>query len=199
MLGNARIKLDIHTDHPEERPGELPLLFVDETGTERRIPVPVAEFPLIVTLPKLPVARALRGLPHDTGPVEVQMWTFHPTVNALNQILFSHRANAVDLGRVSLLPFARMLAKIGHAYAVAELGHESIEACSTDFIRGIDAGANNYVGSNALIEEPSPHLHYINHLEQDSTGIIVVTIRLFANLGAPTYQVVVGRRKRPGR
>ncbi len=96
--------------------------------------------------------------------------------------------------------FGRMLAKVGHSFAVAELGLDAFDPVLPDLIRqnGPQYLAH-YIGGSLGEEEPkSTNRHEIsistyNNINGDD--YIVVRIRLFSNYGMPTYYVVVGKLK----
>jgi hypothetical protein len=94
--------------------------------------------------------------------------------------------------------FARMLAKIAHAFVVAEYGPGSFIPFLNDIIRH-DAGAKAvYIGSLGRpdpLDAPSEYAYHLtaNTIIHDDKQIVVVMIRLFPYLGAPEHEVVVGQ------
>lgn len=98
-------------------------------------------------------------------------------------------------------PFARMLAKIGHTFAVATGQMSGFRPLLPDFILGRDSNAAFYVGGTFEITPPSHYGHEI-YLENGQVGnkeLMAARIRLFANFGTatygtPTYYVAVGDR-----
>lgn len=104
-------------------------------------------------------------------------------------------------GNHNSIPFVRMLAKIAHAFAVAEYGPNSFKPFLTDIIRKDDQQAwediwRRYIGTvDEEGEAFSPNLHEIR-LEPcviNGRFLLVCTIRLFAFLKgcSPVYEVVV--------
>jgi hypothetical protein len=101
-------------------------------------------------------------------------------------------------GRHNATPLIRMLAKIGHGYAIGEY------QIPFDFLTGIIREDNwdkssdiwpRYIGVQRLNDRPSQNLHEIGLGCRAVNGrhVIVCSIRLFACLPAsPTYDVVVG-------
>jgi len=88
----------------------------------------------------------------------------------------------------------RMLAKIGHSYAVAELGFEVFQPCLTPFIRGVHINCLQWIGCDEQIPPTSVSLHEIG-LETSlvrGRGALIVSLRLFACLGTPVYRMIVG-------
>ncbi|WP_249790895.1 hypothetical protein [Bradyrhizobium sp. SRL28] len=96
--------------------------------------------------------------------------------------------------------FMQFLAKIGHCYAVSVLGH-TFKPILSDMILADPAPPPNFylIGSygNARTDDPTANLHELDVSWQSADGVeyAVVSIRMFAKLGAPTYRVVAGERK----
>lgn len=102
---------------------------------------------------------------------------------------------ATDRVTLNSLALARMLAKIGHSFAIAELGLEAFEeAYVTHLVRGEDAPDWNYwVGGIPMTQSDSDtSLHKLRFLRRgDELSVI-------AHLFAPycprdAYEVIVGR------
>ena len=102
---------------------------------------------------------------------------------------------------LSALAFYKLIAKIAHLFAVAELGHtfapyliNLIESKSPMF-------ASHLIGSG-LGDSPPPsdQLHEIEFVPSlvgpKSDELLRVRIRLFANLGCPNHYAIVGSRWR---
>lgn len=101
--------------------------------------------------------------------------------------------------------FARQLAKIGHAYAVAELGLSGFIPFLCNLIRGIPPfdpyfhiGGSRYEKQTSRRLGPTPkHFHEvdISFPKKDGKTLVVVRIRLFSQYGMPTYFAVVGETR----
>ncbi len=90
----------------------------------------------------------------------------------------------------------RMLAKIAYADAIARIGLNNFKPLVIDLILREDIDPSTLVGTFAKIENPVGDqfkYHFTLH-EYTVEGVryLVSKIRLFSNLGAPTYLVVVG-------
>lgn len=96
--------------------------------------------------------------------------------------------------------FCRMLAKIAHAYAAAELGLDAFAPALDHYIRDTrQVRRFEWIGADELIPPPRPVFHDIRWRIQ-SVGMfnyLVVDLRLFSFLGSPQYHIVVGQTKRP--
>jgi hypothetical protein len=99
--------------------------------------------------------------------------------------------------------FARVLAKIAHATAIAHFGLGSFKPFLPDIIRGIDTNTGYYIGAGLPPTDPDPPLqagkHQVHHriamtqLRNDKGHVVLAAaIQLFPFTGAPTYTVIVG-------
>ena len=90
----------------------------------------------------------------------------------------------------------RMLAKIGHSFAVAELGERKFRPLLCDLIRKGEIAALNLIGGAPEWQgqRKSKALHEIGLGYQHHNGktYVVAKIRLFAAHDGPAYYVVVG-------
>jgi hypothetical protein len=93
--------------------------------------------------------------------------------------------------------FGRMLAKIGHSYAVGELGIDGFKPALTNIIRGQRPFfLTHYIGSQFTTAELGTDLHEVSF---DKTGLdggvfVIVRVRLFATYKTPAHLIVVGSR-----
>lgn len=93
----------------------------------------------------------------------------------------------------------RLLAKIGHAYAVAEIGLGVFRPFLLGIIRGGDTYLLRHLVGSAIGESDAAtdDLHEIGIVPPalfDCGNLVVAKIRLFANQGLTTHYVVVGER-----
>ena len=102
-----------------------------------------------------------------------------------------------------------MLAKIGHAYAVSQLGLAGFAPCLPDFVFGRPSrltpppGPGDLISGTEAAEPPGTSRHEISlRLEPNTLAypreyaekktIITVRIRLFSDLGVPAHYVLAG-------
>jgi hypothetical protein len=115
----------------------------------------------------------------------------------LNSFKETHDWDGKISVRMRPIEFARMLAKIAHSYAVAELGYGSFRPMVVDLILGKMDNISYAVGGDWESEPPvkdGRHLlsiHYLIDVDRKRAWI-VADIRLFSSIGTPTYHVVVG-------
>lgn len=165
-------------------------LSIETQGADGQVsnrPVAIADLPDVLFLLRFKhTAGVLLGQTNDTSNVEP--W-----------IRLGGGAKPIvgdTVARFDAFSFARMLAKIGHSFAVAELGISSFRPLVLDFLFGRSDKLSSLVGGS--FDEPvlATALHWLrlrDHVDFASRRhFIVANIRLFACLGAPTYHVVVG-------
>jgi hypothetical protein len=100
-------------------------------------------------------------------------------------------------GKATSRHLGRMLAKIAHSYAVAELGLDGFKPCLQKIILGTDIRhLAHYVGGTREIPPRSNDVYEIGLTTIQSTGnrpYLMATIRLLSDVqGMPEYWVVVG-------
>jgi hypothetical protein len=90
---------------------------------------------------------------------------------------------------------ARMLAKIGHGYAMAELGLGSFKPLLTDIILNRPPmHIGHYVGGLFGHMPKADDLHLITLSDFWRRNLVVVEVQLFADRELPVYVVVVGEK-----
>lgn len=191
-LGLLRQKLPFRTRHKKRRTGMLPVIY--HVGTERRtIQVPVADHHGAFAIPVLTPPSYLSGgerldLP---GVVAFKAKWHTPSLTRLQASL---GADTISVPFVDPIDLARMLAKIGYAFAVACLegnpgAFEEVYVLPT-ILDGPNAG--HYVGclpDAPKNNEPAGHQITLVRAPREVTTYI----RLFAEMDLPEYTVVVGR------
>jgi hypothetical protein len=91
--------------------------------------------------------------------------------------------------------YCRMLSKIAHAYATAELGYGSFRPVLCEFIRGgILERAWHWIGSDTATPPAEEHLHDIQWSTPtiNGTNYVMISLRLFSFMGSPRYHIIVG-------
>jgi hypothetical protein len=95
--------------------------------------------------------------------------------------------------------FSRMIAKIAHSFAVAEMGLEALspfELLLPDLILGRREDCGTLIGGNHRIDDRTPAANVLEvfNAVRAHQEFIVGRIRLLACLATPTYHAVVGVR-----
>ena len=190
MLGAFRIRMGFPTSRPKERPSKLPLSIIH---TDKRVEigsVEIPDHPAMLVMPTFStVPHVLLGM-HGTGTCGA--WSFIVNPDAIK----SHPEGT----RVGGMPFhaeifCRMLAKIAHAYAVADAGVNAFQPILPDFILGkTKMPVDYYIGCvpGAVPEEDTLHRVHLDQAEGNGLKYLTANIRLFAKFGAPQYHVAVG-------
>jgi hypothetical protein len=105
----------------------------------------------------------------------------------------------IEIGGFDELSYARMMAKIAHSYATAILVVDGFVPLLLDLILERTDEFSAFVGGDPM-QKPKPllkHQMQLNRPILGETQLAVVAIQLFAKFGAPVFQVVVGKIKRP--
>ncbi len=195
MLIEARVHLNMRTRRPKNRPTALPIYFNRPKGKEKN-ELPIDEHPLVLRLPRLRRAPILTGRQGSewVEHLDPPFWTFvgfpegtgdvRERVDALGE-------SATDFS-YSPTQFCLMLAKIAHAATVAHLGYGSFEPLLNRFIIEKSTEVHDYVGGQpnppSINRETSFHV-----VIRKGAKYILAYLCPFAHLGAPVYEVVVGR------
>lgn len=156
--------------------------------------VDIEDYPVTLLLVQISPPLALSGEPVHSATIRPWLYRFTCDLDLLRR-----RYNLTDFATTSLDTDAlcRVLAKIAHSYAVTELGLEGFVPALRSFILGRVNDHFRLVGGELQTAPPTANFHEIG-LEVDGAGRVIVRIRLFANLGAPVYRVVVGVSPNPG-
>jgi hypothetical protein len=145
-------------------------------------------------------AAVLLGLPHGIGD---KNWLLKIFSNPDHENAMQENFPAWDKThsfRARHIEFARMIAKIGHGYAVAEYGRsdlETFEPMAVDVILGRSKDWSYLVGGSleiAPVEPPGPSHRLTLKIIADgmARSLIVVEMRFFCQSLTPTYHAVVG-------
>jgi hypothetical protein len=181
--------------HPDQLGDELPLRFkVGESEEVRRIPI--AHFPNYLALPQIHGGPGMLsgGSTGEFFKVSFNVWGIEEELRALHET-----GNAMIVHNFDMNKFARMLAKIAHALAAAEIGIDHFDPALPDFILGRSPELASYlVGAWTESDNHDPQsvpLHQVG-LGMKPWGrcwLASARIKLFANQpNAPAYQVIVG-------
>ena len=186
----------------KERPDKLPLHIVRD-GRHVTHYLPIKDYPTILGMLSFDQPRFLSGKP----PQEDKGGLVAPGLYGLNIDVKSYIAEYTKKHGGSGLSFGpiqpgstRMLAKIAHAYTVAEYGVDSFSPFLIELILSGTDDPFNLVGGD--LDHPGAKIHVlktddlhaimIDEREIRGKRCLVVTIQLFACLNAPIYSVVVG-------
>lgn len=119
QLGPYRIRTDLPTRHPDQRPTHLPLGLIDPDGGLREVEVPSSEHPSTLILPILAQPKIL-SLPGEARKETFGMVLLVPAGSDIPSLPQRHSASAIRLGSFEILSFCQLLAKFAHGAAFAQ-------------------------------------------------------------------------------
>ena len=196
FLLEARTHLNMQTRRPKERPTTFRAFLKSPDGQAVETHLPISKNPMVLRLPNLGNPPILSG---HTGGAWIEhispiFWTFIGA-NTPAQV---EAAKNLDSKILDYAPtqFALFLAKVAHCCAVFHKGYKGFEPLLAKKIISQSLDISDYVGGCArpLIQERNTSFHVNVRTKQDW---VIVELCLFAHLGAPYYEVVVGRPKAP--
>jgi hypothetical protein len=192
----------------KERPATLPLkVKITPDADFSFLEVAQEIYPFLILFPNLTMPDELTGdiTENERGAKVKTLWiraaSFQYGVVAHLEKLTSHLGVAYIEPQAHFIapPFFRMLAKIAHAFAVAEIGLASFQPFLLPIIlREETENSVQYIGGIPATEPAAEGLHDLAFALQlgPTQDIVAVRLRLLACLETPTYFVAVGRRVR---
>ena len=193
--GNFRSKHGLPTRRPKNRAKTVSV----GRRSGGRMQIPAQEYTAPVPQYRFSRARILSGAPSVPNS---QAWTIEVLVDGDEEVRLQRRYPDWDgrhVIRAEPYKFARLIAKIGYGYAIAEVGSD----CFTPLVREIILGRSDdyfhFVGS-APSRPPDTgwprggahHFGITIYFLKDGIGLVIVDIKLFAEAGTPIYHAVVG-------
>jgi hypothetical protein len=195
ILGPTRIRLDLPTRRPEDRPTELTMVMQHRDGRIEERKVLASEFPLVIPRITLPPPGILTGdKPHNR--LVGESWIGTPNDEVRKRVVDG--GPGIRVATFNNHVFCQMLAKIAHAYAVAEWGIYSFRPLLLDLILGRTETASHWVGGDMTVKPADPGGLHKMQLKREillGTEYVIAYITLFCMFGAPEYRVVVGTWK----
>lgn len=188
-LRAARQVLEYPSRSPKG-PERLPLFCVND-DEDSQLLVDIEHYPILLQLPRYagPLLVQLPG--HLTTPESpwAQMLRLDPAVLHDEYGIRSCAVSCIDAHA-----FARMLAKVAHGLAVAELGRGGFVPYLPPVILGNDPQFLKFVGSVQEAEPATTESFAMNlaTFGEAPNRVITAQLRLFADRGAPGYRIIVG-------
>lgn len=208
MLGPLRMYYSMPSRRKKERPANLPLKVKLTLDADFSF-VDVAQeiYPFLILLPNLAMPDELTGdvTEGERGAKVKTLWiraaSFRDGIMPHLEKLARHLGVAYIEPQAHFIapPFFRMLAKIAHAFAVAEMGVQSFQPFLLPIILREETENNvQYIGGISGTEPACEALHELVLIPRQgpSKDVVAVRIRLLALLETPTYFVAVGRQAR---
>jgi hypothetical protein len=160
------------------------------------VEIPLDEYPVLLHFPTFAAPRALTG---EGGSgiklAGVASVLFGPSPEEVLRRLGGQRI-VLDSPQYQPIAFARMLAKIGWAMAVAEGVQDRLDKPSqiVSSIRGEVDDIGQWVGTlTDPIRKYSGVLHRVSIHEDHEKEMLIAEVQLFADSETPSYGVILGR------
>ena len=208
ILGPLRMTYGMKSRRPKKRPEKLPLKekYAEDEDWQEFL-VPREECPYLILMPRWSMSDELSG--YDTigqvGASTNKIWIRGSPSEIRREEHYEFLCqkygfhSVMPTGEVRVEEFCRLLAKIAHSFATAELADSEFEPCLQRLIlEGDFSKRAQWIGSLAFDEPSSTELHEIS-LDQHTCSrpnVVSVRIRLLGVLGTPTYFIVAGHRNR---
>ncbi|MBU6140991.1 MAG: HNH endonuclease [Proteobacteria bacterium] len=197
IFGTFREKHRFPSRHRKNRQNEIEVTKVNGD----KFVVPLSEFPAPTYMIKMATAGILNGMPPSVDTSF--LWQFVVITNdkELDDFTKKYGQDVTYKLRFLIKEFAQTMAKIGHAYVMANFGNIEFEKLSTDLILGKteNPSLSYVVGGSWEILPPIPNAGHIWGirvlLTNPDTLLIIADIRLMAASSTPNYHVVVGRTR----
>jgi hypothetical protein len=192
-LKALRMHLKIRGKRKSSKPATLPLT-ITENNKDRVVQMPVEDYPVIFNMPAFGIPGIFVGGAGGNQGVH----GFRLVVLNYNPVEFQkkHGFSSFASPYWDTHMFFRMLGKIGHSFAAAELGLPKFKPLLADLILNGDAAYFNHIGGEPDLarDPPSDSLHELGLGYQRANGrdYVVAKVRLFAKQMGPIYYVVVG-------
>lgn len=195
-LLSVRRTLGLHsrTKKSKRKPQKLTIM---RGGRSTKIEVTDEQSPAVLFLPVLNEAPILRELPYRGHPNDLLLdyYQYYFDANA-RTIMHDLDVEALLSPPLDMLIWLRLVAKVAHAWTVAELGIDGFVPLLADILRNPDRNAHaiqNYVGGSPFMpRDRRGHAVNISRHTVNGTTFVIADVTLFAALDAPTYRVAVG-------
>ena len=169
---------------------------IGEAADKKWVQADFDTYPFAMGVPVFPPATLLQGIVKETSEIVISHLRTWFSAEYLARIKkFAGQGKASTFTLFETERFSRFMAKIAHGFAVSELGLDGFTPIATNFIRAIPDPLSFSLVGEAIepISKAQPNLHEMDI--QYVRDLVTVRVQLFAPItGAPTYQVVVGKR-----
>jgi hypothetical protein len=187
-------ELKSRTKH-KEAPKTYPLTII-RGAQEVLVSLLPKEYPILLPFPVFspPAVLDPQGYREGIRVKGIATISFGPRPE---EVLKKHRAEHIQIARdLKPVEFARMLAKIAYAWAVAERQIDALngESCVVSAILGKTDDIGRWVGT---LGQPSSHLsntlHHLAIHRDENRGMLIAEVRLFADSQTPSYGIILGK------
>jgi len=194
ILGRTLKAMRVHLKLKKAGSGPHPKVLPLETtanGQTKILDLPVEDYPIVFMMLSYGPLDLERegGTPPTFGATVVTLKYDH------DNLFKKYRVIGFSSAYWDNHMLCRMLAKIAHSFATAELPAKPFTPRLTGMIRTGDMSASGHIGSDQdMRAEPTSALHVLQlgYQRIKKKTYVVARIRLFASHGGPTYLVAVG-------
>ncbi|MFZ3135850.1 MAG: hypothetical protein WA126_00495 [Thermodesulfovibrionales bacterium] len=202
MYGPLRLLYDLPSRRKKKRPKTL-LLKIKRTAIEdwTYVEVEQEKYPFLILFPYFSMPKTItENIESDCrGAATDKFWIRGASPSFVFQELLEQLVSELNVH--SIMPeakaqvgeFCQMLAKIGHSFAVGELGVDAFRPfLIPHIVRSELSDCDRFIGGMSEDEAASKELHELSIVNEAANNLVIVRIRLLAILGTPTYYVIVG-------
>jgi hypothetical protein len=165
-------------------------------GIAELVEVPIKDMPRRIMVPAPQVPGMMH--PNPTDPSNIHRYAYYNfyDTNEIALFLKKHEAQdvAINVNTIKIRHYMRVIAKIAHSFAVAQLGIEGFQPILTPFIMGEETFDASFVMGTSRIRWTGPDRHFISLTKELHHGVNVwvCKLQLFTDFGLPEYVAVVG-------
>ena len=198
MWGSWRAQRNMRSRRRRSRASLRVRVEIERAGAQSEALLPPREAPAILAMLNLPSPGILCGRsPRSDGLLPADVWAFS-NVQAWAERNGAERATLKAAVNVPM--FYRMLAKIAHGMTVSIVGLDTFEPFLIPLILGeLTGGFDYWIGGTGTKfrrdRSKGPFDVALGYLQHAGRTLIIVSVHLFPDMGAPDYRVVVGAMK----
>lgn len=195
-LGNLRMRYGFPTRRKNERPTHIEIGTLDSAGRAGSRKVPVNEYPVGAFIPRFGRAGFFQGAPPHLDILE-HLPVGHPT-DDLDAFQMKYSWDGLISVKWMPVEFGKTIIKMCYAYAIANLGLDAFAPMCLDQILNKSQNISYVCGQNGLNDSRKGEtkvwdirlLYYIPI--SNTPPVIIAHCSLFAGMGTPIYEVVLG-------
>ena len=194
LWGEARIAFDAPSRRKSLRAQKLNMS--DQGRRERKLTIPVAEYPAGFVFYKMGQAGLLQGLPPDVDVSDNWQLVVIDDDQRRKNFLEKYPTRKLTLSfRHVPHEFGQLMAKIGYGHVLTQLDPSDFRPVCIPYILGHEANVSYLVGGTLEEQVPEQDIGYSLRTVGFGSAdriMLVALIRLMSNTCAPAYHVVVG-------
>lgn len=146
MYGAMRTRFRVATRRPRQRPKSFEIGIIDKQGRHRYIKIPPEEYHASAYMFKMKKPKILLGLPPYANNLDWTACILSAAPDDMDRLVKKYGWDRMFSLKSTINEFCRLLAKIAHSYAIAELGYRSFKPFLLDIILGKTESCGYYIG-----------------------------------------------------